>query len=257
MNTMNPALIGVTAFAFAFGGVLLGTWLRTALPKEHLDAESKDVIKLGIGLIATMTALVLGLVTASAKNGFDAIDGAVKESAVKMLVMDRTLARYGPETGGIRVGLKQALGERIDAIWPNDSSRPVTLDPMTDGRAARAETLVDAIRSLKPRDDLQRALQTQAVDLAEHVLQTRWVAMAGDESSVPVLFLVVVVSWLTVIFTTFGVFASNRTVIGVLFVCALSIGGALFLILELDTPFEGLIQASSDPFRYAYTRMNR
>jgi protein-S-isoprenylcysteine O-methyltransferase Ste14 len=254
---MSPALIGVTAFVFAFGAVLLGTWVRTTLPEKHLDAESKDVIKLGIGLIATMTALVLGLVTASAKNAFDAIDGAIKESAVKLLVLDRTLARYGPEAGGIRVGLKQVVGERIDMIWPAESSRPVSLDPMTEGRAARVEALVDAIGSLKPRDDLQRALQTQAVALAEHVLQARWVAMAGTGSSVPVLFLVVVVSWLTVIFATFGMFASNRTAIAVLFVCALSIGGALFLILELDTPFDGSIQASSDPIRYAHTHMNR
>jgi hypothetical protein len=176
---MNPTEIGIITFAFAFGGVMLGMWLRSALPKHHLDAESKDSVKLGIGLIATMTALILGLVTASAKNSFDLIDGAVKETAVQLLTLDLALARYGAETGQIRTGLKQAVGQRIDMIWPKSSSRPVSLDPTAADMAPRVEAIADAIRSLKPQDDLQRALRTQAVDLAERVLQARWLVLAG------------------------------------------------------------------------------
>jgi hypothetical protein len=254
---MNPTTIGTIAFAFAFGGVLLGTWLRTALPKNHLDDESKDVIKLGIGLIATMTALVLGLVTASAKSSFDAVDGAVKETAVQLLTLDRVLARYGPETGEIRKGLKQAVGERVDMIWPKDSSRPVSLDPTIGNMAPRVEALADAIRSLKPHDDLQRALQTRAVDLAESALQARWLAMSSTEASVPMPFLVVLLFWITVTFAAFGMLAPNRTAIAILFVCALSIGGALFLVLEMDGPFDGLLRVSADPLRFAYTHLNR
>jgi hypothetical protein len=254
---MNPLLIGVIASAFAFGGVLVGKWLRTALPKHHQDDESKDVIKLGIGLIATMTALVLGLVTASAKNAFDAVDGAVKETAVQVLVLDRLLARYGLETGEIRKELKQAIGERIDMIWPTDSSRPVNLDPMKSGMAPRVEALADAIRSLKPHDDLQRALQNRAADLAESILQARWLAMASTEASVPLPFLVVLLFWITVTFAAFGMFAPNSTAIAVLFVCAVSIGGALFLVLEMDGPFDGLLRVSPDPLRFAYAHLNR
>lgn len=255
---MNPTKIGIITFAFAFGGVVLGLWLRSALPKHHLDEDSKDSVKLGIGLIATMTALVLGLVTASAKSSFDAVDNAVKETAVQLLALDRVLARYGPETGQIRGQLKQAVGERIDMIWPSDSSRPRALDPTASGMAPRVEALADAIRSLKPHDDLQRALQTRAVDLAEALLQARWLATAGSEASVPLPFLVVLLFWLTVTFASFGLFAPrNGTVIVVLFVCALSIGGALFLVLELDGPFDGLLRVSPDPLRFAYTHINR
>jgi len=256
---MNPTLIGVIAFAFAFGGVMLGLWLRSALPKHHLDNESKDTIKVGIGLIATMTALVLGLVTASAKSSFDAVDSAVKETAVQLLALDRVLARFGPETGQIRSQLKQAVGERIDMVWPSDSSRPRALDPTIAGTAPpRVETLTDAIRSLKPHDDLQRALQTRAVDLAEGLLQARWLVIAGTETSVPTPFLIVLLFWLTVTFTSFGMFAPrNGTVIVVLFLCAMSIGGSLFLVLELDGPFDGLLRVSPDPLRFAYTHINR
>ena len=255
---MDPTKIGIITFAFAFGGVVLGIWLRSALPKHHLDAESKDSVRLGIGLIAMMTALILGLVTASAKNSFDSIDGAVKESAVQLLTLDRVLARYGAETGQIRVGLKQALGEHIDMVWPKSSSRLVSLDPMTSDMAPRVEALADAIRLLMPRDDLQRALQLRAVDLAERVLQARWLVLASAEVSVPMPFLVVLLFWITATFASFGMFAPrNGTVIVVLFVCALSIGGALFLVLELDGPFAGLLRVSPDPLRFAYTHINR
>jgi hypothetical protein len=255
---MNPTKIGVIAFAFTFGGMLLGMWLRTALPKHHLDSESKDTIKVGIGLIATMTALVLGLITASAKSSFDAVDSAVKETATQLITLDRILARYGPETEEIRTGLKQAVGERIDMIWPDQSSRPVKLDPTTASTEPRVEALANAIRSLKPRDDAQRALQTRAVDLAEGVLQARWLVLSGPEADVPMPFLVVLLFWLTVTFASFGMFAPrNGTVIAVLFLCALSIGSALFLVLEMDGPFDGLLRVSPDPLRFAYTHINR
>ena len=255
---MNPTKIGLIAFAFAFGGVLLGRWLRTALPKHHLDDSSKDTVKVAIGLIATMTALVLGLVTASAKSSFDSIDSGVKETARQLLVLDRILARYGPESGEIRDGLKRAVGERIEMIWPTDSSRPVHLDPTAAGGVSRLESLADAIRSLTPKGDLQRALQNRAIDLAEVLLQARWLAVAGTEASVPLPFLVVLLFWLAVTFTSFGMFAPrNGTVIAFLFVCAMSIGSALFLVLELDGPFEGLLRVSPDPLRFAYTHINR
>jgi hypothetical protein len=254
---MNPSLIGVIAFLSSVFGVLVGVWLRARLPKEHLEGGSKDVINLGIGLTATVTALVLGLVTASTKSSFDAVDTAVKETATKLLVIDRTLARYGPEAAAIRAELKHVLDERVQMIWPTDSARPLNLDPTTASRAPRVERLVDAIRALDTGDGQKAALQARAASLAEDVLEARWTAMAGTGSSVPVLFLVVVMSWLTLIFAIYGMFADNRTAISVLFVCAFSIGSALFLVLELDAPFEGLIKVAADPLRYALAHMNR
>jgi hypothetical protein len=253
---MKPTLIGFIAFAFAFGGVMLGNWLRTVLPEHHLHDESRDVIKLGTGMIATMSVLVLGLVTASAKSSFDAFDRAVKDTAMQLLALDRGLARYGPDTQEIRKGLKEALSERIDAVWPSDSSKVASLDPTT-AEATRFEALADAIRSLKPRDDLQRALQARTVELAEGLLQTRWLVVAGTEASVPTVFLVILFFWLTEIFTTFGMFAPNRSAIAILFVSALSIGGALFLIIEMDGPLDGVLRVSPDPLRFAYTHINR
>ena len=106
---MNPTVIGFVVFACTFGAALAGMRLRRILPQHHFSDESKDTVKLGIGLIATMTALILGLVTASAKSSFDDVTAAVKHAAVDVLALDRTLARYGPETAEVRAALKHIL----------------------------------------------------------------------------------------------------------------------------------------------------
>jgi hypothetical protein len=252
---MNPIAIGMLVFACTLGGVLAGTRLRNRLPGHHLSDESKETVKLAIGLIATMTALVLGLVTASAKSAFDALDTAVKQTASEAIALDRTLARYGPETGEIRGALQQALAQRIEMTWPDDSSRPAVLDPAQAVKVV--ENIADRIRVLSPENDLQRALQARAVDLSEVLLEMRWTGL-GSGSSIPPLFLAVLLLWLTIIFVSFGLFAPpNATVIGMLVVCALSVAAAIFLIYEMDRAFEGWLAVSADPLRFALAHMNR
>src|SRR5262245_3774289 len=226
---MNPTIVGLIVFTCTFAGALLGMWVHTTVPGQRLDAESKDAVMVGIGLIATMTALVLGLVTASAKTSFDEMDSAVKRSAMQVLALDRVLARYGSETGEIRKGLRDLVGARIDMIWPQGSSKPASLNPMPSGAVAGVEGFADAIRSLLPGNDSQRALQSRALDLSEALLQARWLLIAGTGASVPVPFLVVIMFWLTITFAGFGLFAPrNAIVVTVLFVCALSVGSAVF-----------------------------
>jgi hypothetical protein len=255
---MSSIIVSMVVFACTFGGVLLGMWLQKTLPGHHLDAESKDTVKVGVGLVATMTALVLGLITASAKSSYDDVNSAVKKAAVDILALDRVLARYGSETEEIRKGFQRMLLARIDMIWPQGSSKPTNLDPMRSGAGTEVERLTDAIRALKPRDDSQRALQSRAVDTAEALLQARWLVLAAIKPSVPVPFLAILLFWLTIIFASFGVFAPrNATVLTALFVCALSVSLAIFLVLEMDTPFDGLIKVSADPLRYAYTHLNQ
>ena len=200
---------------------MLGMWLQRVLPPHHLDTRSKDTIRVGIGLISTITALVLGLVTASAKSSFDAADAAVEQSATNILALDRTLARYGSETNEIRRALQHALRARIDTIWPQDSSKPIDLDPMRAVTGRAAEGIAGAIHGLRPRDDSQRELRLRALELAETMLRARWLSVAAAEKSVSVPFLLILVLWLTVTFASFGLFAPrNATVLAVLFVCA-------------------------------------
>jgi hypothetical protein len=252
---MDPILIAAVVFAFTFGGALLGLWMHSRLPAHHMVDATKDTVKLGIGMVATMTALVLGLVTASAKNSFDSVDSAVKHTAIDLLTLDRLLARYGPETTPTRAALKSAIGRKIELLWPQDGSNPAQADPSVSG--AVLEGLVDSIRALTPRDDAQRHLQSRALDLGESLLTTRWLAVADQSTSIPFAFLVVLLSWLLIIFASFGLFAPrNATVVVVLVLCALSVAGAVFLVLEMDRPLEGLIRVSPEPLRQAFAKLN-
>lgn len=120
------------------------------------------------------------------------------------------------------------------------------------------ERLTDAIRSLKAKDDAQRALQSRAVDTAESLLQARWMVLAAAENSIPLPFLVILVFWLTIVFVSFGLFAPrNATVIAALFVCSASVAAALFLVLEMESPLTGFIQVSPNPLRYALSALGK
>jgi hypothetical protein len=232
-------------------------WLRTLLPEHYLLKESQDSIKVATGLIATMTALVLGLVTASTKSSFDAIDSAVTQAAMQSLTLDRVLARYGRETDDIRNRFQHVLRARVDAVW-QQASKTDTGGPAASPALVGAEQLTEEIRRLTPTNDSQRALQTKAVDLAESLLQSRWITIASMKTSVPMPFLAVLVFWLAFIFMSFGLLSPrNGLVVAVLFVCALSVASAMFLILEMDSPFSGIIHVSADPLRNAISRLNQ
>lgn len=253
---MYPTAIGIVVFACTLGGALAGIRLRTILPEHHFSDVARDTVKATIGLVAMMTALVLGLVTASAKSSFDAVDTAVKHTAANVLSLDRALARYGPETAAMREALKLAVAHRIDMTWPRGQSRRATPDPSESARGV--ELLAAKIRGLAPQTDEQRWLQSRALDLGESLLEARWLLSAGLGPSVPVPFLAILLFWLTITFASFGLFAPrNATVVAVLFVCALSVAGAVFLVVEMDGPFEGLITVSADPMKYALAHLNQ
>ena len=250
--------IGIASIVFAcvFGSALLGMLLRAAVPVDHLNSESKDVVKLAMGLIATMAALVLGLLTASAKGTFDTLDSEIKQGAAKIILLDRVLAQYGPEAKDTRDLIRQAVVYRLSLTWPEDTSSPAQVEaPQT---TPTVEGIQAGIRSLSPQNDTQRWLQSKAMTISEDLAAARWLMFVQVSSSVPLLFLVVLVVWLAVLFGSFGLFAPrNVTVIAALALCALSVSGSIFLILEMSRPLEGLIKVSSAPLHYALSQLGR
>src|SRR5262249_47153982 len=207
---------------------------------------------LGIALIATMSALVLSLLVASAKSAFDTRSNQLTQASADMILLDRALARYGPETNEVRALLKSSMAVTLERFWPAEGTKRITIDP---GRSP-TEVLYDKVEALKPQSDQQRSMQSQALTLAAEVGRTRLLVFENLGASIPVPFLVVLVFWLCIIFASFGLFAPrNATVISVLCVCALSVAGAIFLILELDRSFEGLLQVSSAPLRAALAQL--
>jgi hypothetical protein len=240
-------------FACVFGGAVCGNLFRAVLPQSHLSDESRDVVKLGMGLVVTMSALVLGLLVSSAKSSYDTQYDGLTEMSAKIVFLDRVLAHYGSETREARNVLRGAVVDNLDRIWPQESRRISEGTPTTG-----AEALLDKIQALSPKDDRQRSLQTQALSLAIGIGQARWLVYEQGAGSVSKPMVAVLVFWLTAIFVSFGLSAPrNATVITALFVSGLSVSGAIFLILELYTPFSGLMQISSAPLRLALTHLGQ
>jgi hypothetical protein len=251
---MSPIEVSTLIFLCIFGGALVGMWLRSVLPPHHLSDETKDLVKLGTGLIGTMAALLLGLLVASAKSAYDARSSELTELAANTILLDRALAHYGPASGEVRGTLKIAIARVIDQVWSKDSSTPaaslVASQPLG--------VVFDKIQELEPRSDTQRRLQSQAESIIVNLGQERLLLFAQSGTSISTPFLVVVVFWLTVLFASLGLFAPrNPTAMVTLFVAALSVAGALFLILDLDHPFSGLMQIPSTPLRNALSVLGR
>jgi hypothetical protein len=251
---MSSITISLIVFACIFGGALLGIFLHTSLPQHHLAPDSKDIVKLGMGLVGTMAALVLGLLVASAKGSYDAQSAELTQMSANIALLDRALALYGPETKEQRAMLRDAITRMLDQFWPKDGSSASSATPT----AARAEILYEKIQGLSPKNDVQRSLQGQALSIAVDIGKTRYLIFAQQATSVSMPLLVVLVLWLTVIFISFGLFAPvNGTVVASLFVSALSVSGAIFLILEMYTPYDGLIAVSSAPLRAALAQLGQ
>lgn len=250
---MSATATAGIVFVCVFGGALLGLFLRTVLPTHHVSTESKDVVKLGMGLLATMAALVLSLLIASAKGSYDTQSTEVTQMAANVALLDRALAHYGPEAADARDLLRRFVAGTIDQLW----GRSVTNSPAPLPGGA-GDTLYDTLQALSPQSEGQRAIRTEALQIVISTGRTRSLLAAQAHSSIPMPFLVIQVFWVTVIFTSFGLFApSNATVVVALFVCALSVSGAIFLILELDQPFRGFIEVSSAPLRSVSANLGR
>jgi hypothetical protein len=250
------AISGIV-FACGFGGALLGMILRPILPEKHLSAESKDLVRLGMGLIGTMTALVLGLLVASAKSSFDTQRNGVAQLAANVIMVDRFLAHYGTESKDARAMLRASLADMIQKTWPeeNSESGPTQAPTRTEGQY---EELFEKIQELTPKNEAQRAYQAQAMKIAMDTAQARWLLFAQKNSSIPTAFLVVLFFWITLLMASFSLFAQPNTVVIVtLLVCTVAVSSAVFLFMELDRPFGGLIQISSVPLRDALTQLGR
>jgi hypothetical protein len=251
---MSPFTVAVTSAGFILGGALAGMALSRMLPDEHLSSDSRDAIKLGSGMISLMAALVLGLLVSSAKSNYDAASAAVTQGGARIILLDRVLAHYGPESEPVRDELRRSLGAALELLWPVERRTEPALQILE--RDAPMEKVLDEIRALTPRTDAQRALHAQAQQLGNEILLSRWIQVEQARATLPRMFLQILVFWLTMLYLSFGLIAPrNATVLGVLFVGALSLATAFFLVLEMDDPMEGMIQVSSAPMRKAFEQL--
>jgi hypothetical protein len=253
---MNTLLIGIVVFACCAGGSALGMVIGAALPRQHLSADSKDAIKVAIAVVATLSALVVGLLISSAKTSFDSKDRQVKQAAAHIIQLDRTMKQYGPETAPARERLRQIVSRVLAAVWPDQDQGPIDMEKILTGQGTT--DIQTALLKLTPENDAQRWLQQTALQLCNQIEQVRLNVIEQQESGIRWPFVVILVFWFVIIFFSFGLFAPrNRMVAGMLGVCALSVAGALYLIVQMDRPFSGLIEISGKPLQIALDQIGK
>ncbi|WP_433975106.1 hypothetical protein [Tunturiibacter lichenicola] len=250
---MSSVAVSSIVFALIFGGSLVGMALRWALPVEHLGQDAKDTMRLAIGLVATMTGLVLGMLVSSAKSYYDGQKNKVSEMSSEVILLNNSLAVFGPDADQIRFYARQTVEAAIDRIWPKDKSSLSQLMPKENDVFISAQ-----LQSLVPKNEMQASAKAQAVALLQNLRKSNWLMfLESEQASIPPLLLVVVTSWLVIIFISFGIFAPpNPTVISTLIICALAASGAIFIILEMYSPFSGLLRISSAAVRDALNQLS-
>jgi hypothetical protein len=238
------------AFATLFGGAFVGAWLRHGLPAHHLGDATKDIVRLGTGLLGTLSALVLGLLIASANSSYETQNTYVRRLTANLILLDEILVQYGPETRTARDYLRRSIAPLVDRIWHHSNIEDEKLEPFR--ASAVAEMAYSKIQDLAPANDTQRSLKGQALQTFTDLAQARLELFARAGTAIPTPFLAMLIFWLTIIFASFSLFTRlNPTLIVIICIFALSASGAIYLILELSQPFGGLIQIPSSPLLYA------
>jgi hypothetical protein len=252
---MNDLLISLAVFAAIFGGAMVGVMIRPLLSEQHLHSDSRDVVKMATGLIGTLAALVLGLLIASAKSSFDQKTNQVRQLTATVILLDELLMQYGPEATPARKLLRQGIQPLADRIWQEEevpTGRSVRFESSAQSSAFEKE-----LQQLSPGNDSQRSLQSRAIQAYTEAAQIRLQLFAQTGGSIPTPFLIILVFWLSAIFLSFTLFAqANLIVMAALLVGAFSFASAIFLVLELDNPFMGLMGISSDTLRNALLQLN-
>jgi hypothetical protein len=248
---MSAIALSCVAFLCISGSALLALFL----PGHRLNADAKDVVKLGTGLIGTIAALVLGLLIASAKNSYDTQSTQIKQMTANIVLLDDLLAQYGRETGDLRNLIRRSVVNLADRIWRENPSEAAATTPFQ--ASAAGEAFFGKLQQLSPQNDSQHSLQARAIQVSTDIAQTRLLMFAETDNSLPMPFLVVLIFWLGMIFASFGLFSQpGRTVAGLLVAFAFSAAAAIYLVLELGQPFAGLMQISSAPLRNALVAIN-
>lgn len=251
---MSPMAISFVVLLCIFGSAVLGMLLRSYFPEGHLGSDTKEVVKLVIGIVGTMTGMVLGLLVASAKSSFDSQHDGVAQLAANVVVLDKALAHYGTETQDTRELLRASVSEMIQRIWPEEPSPSSAA--LNNSSSAKYEEVYDKILVLQPSNEAQRTNQALALKIIHDTAQMRWLLYSQRGSTIPLAFLVLMVAWLAITFGSFGLFAPRHaTSLAVLLLGSLVVSSAVFLILELDRPFGGIMYIPSLPMRNALSQI--
>ncbi len=243
---MSSITISLITLLCLTSGFLLGLWLQHRLPEHHLSKESQDTVKLGSGMVATMSALILGLLVSSAKSTLDAMNVAIAQNGAAIIQLDHLLAVYGPETRTIREQLKTSVAQQVDRVWQPTATGGSGLRAVEKSTAAL--DMETSLHTLTPQTDTQKSTLSRIQQICSEMWQNRLLILEQQQQPVTPVFIVLLAFWLAMLFLSFGLFAPrNATVFAVLLVCAFSVSSAVFLILEMSHPLDGIVKVSNAP----------
>ncbi len=250
----DPLAISVAVVAVVFTAGIIGFNLYRLLPEHHLSKETYDVIRLGAGMLSVLASLVLGLLIATVKTSYDNTNSAVRSYAADLTVLDETLRDYGEGALEARRRLRDYTTRLLDDVWRAPHEHPFLVEDRAAGELL--EHVRDAIRALPMATRDEQSVAGEAEQIATSLLRQRWLLLERTGPSVHPAMIVILVLWIAAIFVSFGINAPRHaTMYAVFLVLSLAIGSAIFLILEMDTPFEGLIRISGEPIETALDHM--
>jgi len=238
----------LVTFVSLVAGLSLGMVLRARLPGHQLSQETREVVRVGAGLLATLAAVVISLMIASAKSSYDIQDAHFRQLAAYLVETDQLLAQYGPQGSDVRRLMRESVPAAIDRIWREKAMATQNTAFTANSLAEQIRTAIDA---LSPQNDAQRALKARIVQASDEIARTRLLMYADADKPILTPFFLILIFWLTVIFTSFGLSVEPGAVAGAaLLVFALSVSSALFLVADLSQPFAGMMQIPKEQLRH-------
>jgi hypothetical protein len=253
---MNSTLISLATLACISAGFAVGLYFRWRLPEHHVSGDSRDTIKQVLGVIGTVTGMCLGLLVASAKSSYDAKGEGLNRIAAEIIILDRALAHYGAEASGLRATLRSTVERQRSALWDAGGLKSELTGAANATTAI--ESFQEALRGLHPATETQRAIHAQATAIGNQLAGLRWQVYVRSASAIPLGFLAVLVFWQAAMFAGLGLIASRNATSGAAIVVgAVSLSAAIFLILELDTPYSGMMRISDTPLRLALEQLGK
>lgn len=245
---LSAVHICLLAFGLILSSIAVGLALRAKLPETHLTGDSKEVIRLATALIGTMAAVVLALLFAATRTSYEATNASVGRMKTSVIELDHMLKEYGPEGQAVRSALRKDVIAIVQSIWRDGAD----VQQVSSGVPAEQVRVLTELRQMTPATPLQAALQARALALSGDLEQIRLTLIAQPADSISRPFVTVLVLWLCFIFATFSMSSkANTTLVVVLVVCAFAASSAIYLILELGQPFDGLMQIPNAALRNA------
>jgi hypothetical protein len=247
-HAMTPAIISLIALTLIFGAALAGMMIQSFLPEHHLSEDSKTIIKAARSVVVGLSALTLGLLIATAKESFDTKVSELKTGTSKMIVMNRLLVNYGDKSLVARRALRELAESGVKSLQKTNREGIQTNELLGQG----IDKLLHALMELPEGTAREHWLKNSALTLGNEIAASRWKIHQNSSASVSPLFLLILIFWLMTIFFSLGLIAPfNAAVIIALLMATLSMTGAILLTMELDQPYGGLIQISTEPIEMA------